>query len=91
MPRYVWDREARQLVEVVEGERAPSAGPTIMRDHPPIKTPLGVIDGRAHRREVMKRNNVREVDPSERPTRPAEPSWVKDWRAGRGIHRSTTE
>lgn len=91
MPRYVWDAETSRLVEVVAGERAPSAGPMIIRDLPPMKTPIGYMDGRAHRREVMKRANVREVDPSERPSRPVAPSWVKDWQAGRGVIRSKPE
>lgn len=91
MPRYVWCKETETLVEVVPGERAPSSGPMIIPDHPPIKTPIGFIDGRAHRREVMKRANVREVDPSEKPSRPVAPAWVQEWRAGRGMERSKPE
>jgi hypothetical protein len=91
MPRYVWDAETQSLVEVVTGPRAPSLAPMIVRDHPPMKTPIGFIDGKAHRREVMARANVREVDPSEKPARPVAPSWVGDWREGRGLSRSKPE
>jgi hypothetical protein len=91
MPRYVWDADASVLVEVVAGPRAPSVAPMVIRDHAPLKTPIGFIDGRAHRREVMKRANVREVEPSEKPSRPSAPSWVNNWRAGRGIERAKPE
>ena len=46
------------------------------------------VEGRAARREEMKRHSVREVDPSEfRRSPPVEPAWVADWRADRGIVR----
>ena len=43
--------------------------PYIMADLPAYESPMSssVVDGRAARREEMKRYNVREVDPSERP------------------------
>lgn len=65
MPRYRWDAEAATLVEVVEEARVSSV--QIMRDLPAYKSPLGDgwIEGRAARREHMKRTNSREVDPSE--------------------------
>lgn len=92
MPRYVWDRDASALVEVVAAPRA-SAGPMVMRDTPGVKSPIDgkFIEGRADRREHMKRHNVREVDPSEKPKRPVEPGWVKDWRANRGVVRERVE
>lgn len=91
MPRYVWDADASALVEVVEGPRPERRGPYVVRDIPPMKTPIGFIDGRADRREAMKRANVREVDPSEKPSRPVAPAWVKDWQASRGVVRSKPE
>jgi hypothetical protein len=65
----------------------------VMRDTPGVKSPIDgkFIEGRTARREHMKRHNVREVDPSEKPSRPTEPAWVKDWRASRGIERSKPE
>jgi hypothetical protein len=93
MPRYVWDRDASALVEVTDAPRAPSAAPMVMRDTPGVKSPIDgkFIEGRADRREHMKRHNVREVDPSEKPKRPVEPAWVGDWRASRGIARERVE
>lgn len=93
MPRYVWDKDASALVEVVAGPRAASVAPQIMRDTPGVKSPIDgkFIEGRTDRREHMKRHNVREVDPSEKPTRPSEPAWVKDWRASRGLTRERVE
>lgn len=91
MPTYVYDPDKDEIVEVVRGPRPPSLFPNIMRDLPAYMSPLGdrkVIEGRAARREHMKRNNVREVDPSERPAKPATPDWVSDWRANKGITRS---
>jgi hypothetical protein len=64
MPRYRWD--GAQLVEVTSDEaRAPSV--QIMRDTPGYKSPLGTgwIEGRAARREDLKRGGCREVDPGE--------------------------
>lgn len=55
--------------KLVEKDKAEpqSAGPMIMRDIPEYKSPLGtgLITSRSHRREDLKRNNCREVDPSE--------------------------
>ena len=44
-----------------------AAGPYVASDLPAYKSPLGtgVVDGRAARREDLKRNNCREVDPGE--------------------------
>jgi len=56
---------------VPKDEAPPKGGVMIIRDLPAYKSPLGtgVIDGRAARREDLKRNGCREVDPSEwRPT-----------------------
>lgn len=49
------------------------AAPMIVSDLPAYRSPLGtgVIEGRAARREELKRNHCREVDPSEwKPQRP---------------------
>jgi hypothetical protein len=59
--------------KLVPKDEAPQrhAGPYVQSDIPAYKSPLGngVIDGRSARREELKRNNCREVDPSEwRPT-----------------------
>lgn len=93
MARYVWDRDAGALVELVEAPRGASVGPMIMRDTPGVKSPIDgkFVEGRADRREHMKRHGVREVDPSERPKRPVEPGWVRDWRGGRGVTRSEVQ
>jgi hypothetical protein len=69
--RYVWrDGRFRDTVtgEPMEvPERDGFARPFVRSDIPAYKSPLGtgVIDGRAARREDLKRNNCREVDPSE--------------------------
>ena len=89
MPLYVM--QAGRLVEVPRDRpRRPSVFPSIQRDLPAYRSPLGTgwVEGRAARREDMARGGCREVDPSERPTMPATPEWVNDWRAGRGIERS---
>lgn len=94
MARYIWDTEARQLVEIVAAPRGPSLFPQVVRDTPAYVSPMSgrEVDGRAARREDMKRHDVREVDPSERlKSRPKEPGWVKDWRADRGIVRTAPE
>lgn len=90
MPIYVM-HEGR-LVEVPRDRpRRPAVFPSIHRDIPAYRSPVGTgwVDGRAARREDLARAGCREVDPSERPTRRAEPEWVKDWRADRGIERSS--
>lgn len=72
MARHYWDRETREWVEY--DHRAVCAapkGPFIVSDIPAYKSPLGtgLIDGRAARREDLRRGGCREVDPSEyRPT-----------------------
>ena len=66
MPRYVYDHASRQLVEV-EGDARPPSRVQIIRDLPAYRSPLGDgwIEGRAARREHMKRTGTREVDPGE--------------------------
>lgn len=90
MPTFIYDKATDRMVEVVAGPRAPSKFPSIQRDLPAYRSPTGsgVIEGRAARREDLARSGCREVDPSEKPARVAEPSWVADWRANRGIERS---
>lgn len=86
MARYVWNGDAW----VEPAPRRASAAPMIQSDLPAYKSPLGTgwVEGRAARREEMKRHSVREVDPSEfRRSPPVEPAWVADWRADRGIVR----
>lgn len=67
--RAYWDRKLQKLVEIPVDQELPkrARGPQIMKDLPAYKSPLGdgVIEGRAARREHLKRNNCREVDPSE--------------------------
>lgn len=67
MPRFVYDREAGAIVEVSTDAPRAAAPFQIMRDTPGYKSPLGTgwIEGRAARREDMKRGGCREVDPSE--------------------------
>ncbi len=69
--RYVWrdgafrDRNTNEPMELPEGNQI--VAPRVRSDLPAYKSPLGtgVIDGRSARREDLKRNNCREVDPSE--------------------------
>lgn len=70
--RCYWDREAREWIEYDPHEaRAArarqSSGPFIVSDTPGYKSPVGNgwIEGRAARREDLKRSGCREVDPSE--------------------------
>jgi hypothetical protein len=73
MSHYRWDNETQDFVSYdPHEERARRCsqpwGPMIVRDTPSYKSPLGdgkVIDGRAARREHLKQNNCREVDPGE--------------------------
>lgn len=91
MPRFIYDTEKKEMVEVFDQPRQPPSFPSIMGDTPEYLSPMEpgrLISGRAERREEMKRHNVREVDPSEKPKPPVMPDHVKDWRAGRGITRS---
>lgn len=64
MPRYRWN--GAELVEVT-AEEPRAAGVQIIRDLPAYRSPLGDgwIEGRAARREHLKRTGSREVDPSE--------------------------
>lgn len=63
--RYLWyDGE---WVPADQFRRAAPVGPYVVSDLPAYKSPLGtgLIDGRAARREDLKRANCREVDPGE--------------------------
>jgi hypothetical protein len=67
---YVWRDGA--FVNKATGEPMETYGdaicaPLILSDTPAYMSPLGtgLIDGRAARREDLKRNNCREVDPAE--------------------------
>lgn len=69
MARYVWrdgqfiDKQTGEPMEVPERVVAPR----VISDTPAYMSPLGtgLIDGRAARREDLKRGDCREVDPSE--------------------------
>lgn len=78
--RYVWDREhyAEHGVGFIPADEYWAKQPkkvgvhTVLSDLPEYISPLSepgtrpvVIDGRAQRREELRRNNLREVDPSE--------------------------
>lgn len=69
MTRYV--RRDGQWVEKSTGKLmevpARIVAPRVISDTPAYKSPLGTgwIDGRRARREDLKRNNCREVEPSE--------------------------
>lgn len=78
MPKYVYDRATGEIVEVVEAPRRKSVAPSIMRDIPEYKSPLGtgLITSRSHRREDLKRGGAREVDPSEFKPRYINPSFA---------------
>ncbi len=63
--RYYWDKAARNWVEYKPS--APEPRVFLWNDLPGYRSPLGTgyIEGRAARREDLKRGNCREVDPSE--------------------------
>ena len=67
MSRHVWDKLRRTWVPVSGRAEPKQVFPTIMRDTPEYRSPLGtgLITSRSHRREDLKRGNCREVDPSE--------------------------
>ncbi len=67
MTVYVYDEKLKKVVEKSKATNV-FRGPYIQSDLPAYKSPLGtgVIEGRAARREDLKRGNCREVDPSER-------------------------
>lgn len=72
MSHFRWDHDKQDFVEYdPHQERSDRCsrpwGPIIVRDTAAYKSPLGdgVVEGRAARREHLKRNNCREVDPSE--------------------------
>jgi hypothetical protein len=63
--KYYWSKETRKWVE--KPDLPPQPRIHIWGDLPAYKSPLGtgVIEGRAARREDMRRGNCREIDPSE--------------------------
>jgi hypothetical protein len=63
--KHIW-RDG-EWVDVSTLKRAPQVGPMIIRDTPEYRSPIDgrLIDGRAARREDLKRSGCREVDPSE--------------------------
>lgn len=68
MTRYVYrDGEWRDRDGNVMEVPARIVAPRVISDTPAYMSPLGtgLIDGRRARREDLKRNNCREVDPSE--------------------------
>jgi hypothetical protein len=75
MTRYIW-RDSRFVSRatgepmLTGGRRIGEAGlpcPSVMPDLPAYASPLGdgMIEGRSARREHLKRNGCRELDPSE--------------------------
>lgn len=67
--RYVWRDGAwrNKHTGAIMETSGQIAAPMIQSDLPAYMSPLGtgLIDGRRARREELKRNNCREVDPSE--------------------------
>jgi hypothetical protein len=63
--KYIW--YDGDWVDVALFKRAPQVGPMIIRDTPEYRSPIDgrLIDGRSARREDLKRNQCREVDPGE--------------------------
>jgi hypothetical protein len=80
--RYVWDRSRQAFVDR-DGKamEAPDRVclPMIASDLPAYPSPLGtgMIEGRAARREELKRSGCREVDPSEFKPKFVNKSWAK--------------
>ena len=68
---YRYDPQTKRLVEITPKRRAPAKGPFVWSDLPgyvsPVSEPgtLKWVEGRAARREDLKSNNCREVDPGE--------------------------
>lgn len=64
---YVYDEAAGKFVEKQPDAVTPTRGPIIQRDLPGYHSPVTNewIEGRAARREDLKRHGCREVDPSE--------------------------
>lgn len=93
MPTFIMHEG--ELIEVERAPRQPRKFPMITRDLPAYRSPCGTgwIEGRAARREDLKRNNCIEIAPGDmRAKMPSEtPQWVNDWRAGRGVERSKPE
>lgn len=58
------DKKTGERMELTHGE---ISSPAVIPDTPAYKSPLGtgMIEGRAARREDLKRGNCREVDPTE--------------------------
>ena len=81
MTTYVF-RDGR-FVDKRTGEpmQAPAGifAPRVMRDIPAYASPLGdgIVEGRAARREHLKRNGKREVDPSEFKPRYVNPDFAR--------------
>lgn len=69
MARYYWSRAQQTFVEYEPGPPPPRMFPAIHGDYAAYRSPLSgkMVEGRYARREEMKRHDVREVDPSERP------------------------
>jgi hypothetical protein len=63
--KHIWHKG--DWVPVSAFARAPQVGPMIISDTPAYISPVTrkMIDGRAARREDLKRSGCREVDPSE--------------------------
>jgi hypothetical protein len=64
---YIWNKDLGKMVEITK-EAPQRVGPFVISDLPEYRSPLTgkMIDGRRDRREEMKREGVREVDPSEK-------------------------
>jgi len=67
MSKYYWDTESQTFVDQPARDYRTPMGIMIQRDLPAYRSPLGnyMVEGRSARREDLKRNNCREVDPSE--------------------------
>ena len=65
MTRYVWD--GNDWVDTTGWVRPKQVAPFIVSDTPAYVSPITrkVVEGRAARREDLKRSGCREVDPSE--------------------------
>ena len=78
MTKYIWDRSQMKWVEPAERDysQAPDA-PYVWRVPQPYMSPCGtgMIDGRTARREDLKANGCREVDPSEYTARVVNPKY----------------
>ena len=66
--RFRYNRDTREIYEVFDQGPAPQVAPHVWSDIPEYQSPLGkhLISSRSARKEELKRNGCREIEPSEK-------------------------